>query len=394
MKSWKYALCALSAAMVVAGCGGGGGSGSATANKVGFTSLVSFGDSLSDVGTYKVSTIAAVGGGQFNVNSANTLNWTHLIAGSYGLPAPCAAQTGLKSIIPAIPAAPVLNISTCRNYAQGSSRVTNPFGPGSAAIQQALPTVPEAAPLGLLALPVANQMANHLTSAGGSYSGKELVTVLAGGNDVFLNLNGVGSAFAGGPGAAGAAQFAGWSPSVQGTVFAGGQPAVTAASQAAVAGMAQAATELVALINTQVLAKGAKYVAVINLPDVSQTPYGSSFDAATRGLINTMVRTFNDTLDAGLKGKAGVIIIDAYSQGRDQTANPGQYALSDVKTPACSTTSAANPLQGNSLTCTASSLIPGDTSKYLYADSVHLTPFGYKLLAEFVTKNLAVAGWL
>lgn len=390
MKSWNSALCALSAAMLVAGCGGGD-SGSATANKIGFTSLVSFGDSLSDVGTYKVGVIAAVGGGQFTINSTNTQNWTQLLAASYGLPAPCAAQTGLKSIIPSIPAVPVQNINTCRNYAQGSSRVTNPFGPGSFAIQQAAPA---AAPLGLLALPVANQMANHLTNAGGGYTGKELVTVLAGGNDVFLNLNGVSSAFAGGVGAAGAAQFAGWTPGVQGTVFAGGSPAVTAASQAAVAGMAQAATELVALVNTQLLAKGAKYVAVVNLPDVSQTPFAAPLDAATKGLINTMVTTFNSTLNTGLAGKTGVIIVDAYSQGRDQTANPQQYALSNVTTPACSATSPANPLQGNSLTCTANSLIAGDTSKYLYADSVHLTPFGYQLLAQFVTKNLAVAGWL
>ena len=399
MRTWKYALSTWAAALVLNGCGGGGGETSS--NSVGFTSMVSFGDSLSDVGAYKVGNVAAAGGGKWTVNSATTQNWTELVAAQYKLPAPCPAQTGLPSLIPQLPAVAVQNFSTCRNYAQGSSRVTSPAGPGSFAIQQAVlqatgspVAAAQAAGLGLMALPVVNQMANHLTNVGGSYSGKELVTVFAGGNDVFLNLNGVSSAAAGGAGAVGAAQFAGWSPAVQSAVAAGGAAAVNAAAQAAVAGMAQAATELVAAINTQVLAKGAKYVVVLNVPDVSTTPFGAALDASSKGLIVNMTTAFNNTLSQGLAGKPGIVMVDANTQGRDQVANPAAYALSNVTTAACSKTSPANPLGGSSLTCTASSLVPGDTSKYLFSDDVHLTPYGYQLLAQFVTKNLAVAGWL
>ena len=71
-----------------------------------------------------------------------------------------------------------------------------------------------AAGLGLMALPVANQIANHLAAAGCSYNGKELITIMAGGNDTFMNLNGVSSATAGGADAVGAARFAGWSAGV------------------------------------------------------------------------------------------------------------------------------------------------------------------------------------
>lgn len=405
MKMVKLALSALATAVILAGCGGGGST--ASTNGTGFTSMVVFGDSLSDIGTYKVGVVAAVGGGKWSVNSPTAKNWTESIAAQYNLPVPCAAQTGLLSIIPGITAVPVQNFSACRNYAQGSSRVSNPAGPSSIAIQQAVFNATKAgggtdaqagqaagaaAGLGLMALPVANQMANHLTAAG-NYNGKELVTIMAGGNDTFLNLNGVSSAAAGGAGAVGAAQFAGWAPGVQATVAAGGAAAAGAAQQAAVAAMAQAATELVALVNTQVLAKGAKYVAVVNLPDVSQTPFAAALDPATRGFINLMVTTFNSTLSSGLSGKSGVIIVDAYTQGRDQVANPGQYTLSNVTARACSTTSAANPLGGSSLTCTAASTIAGDTSKYLFADDVHLTPFGNQLLAQFVSKNMATAGW-
>ncbi len=408
MRTWKYALSALGTALVLAGCGGGGG-GETSTSSVGFTSMVSFGDSLSDVGTYKVGAIAAVGGGKWTVNSATAQNWTELISAQYKLPAPCAAQTGLLSIIPQLPAVAVQNFPACRNYAQGSSRVTSPAGPNSVAIQQAIlqatgspVAAAQAAGIGLMALPVVNQMANHLANVGGTYNGKELVTVFAGGNDIFLNLNGVSSAakFAAGDpntpvsSAVAAAQFAGWSPAVQASIAAGGAAAVNAAGQAAVAGMAQAATELVAAINTQVLAKGAKYVVVLNVPDVSTSPFAATLDASTKGLLVNMATAFNSTLSQGLAGKPGILLVDAYTQGRDQVANPAQYALSNVTTAACSKTSPANPLAGSSLACTASSLIPGDTSKYLFADDVHLTPYGYGLLAQFVTKNLATAGWL
>ena len=407
MKKVKLALSALGTALILAGCGGGS-STATSSNSPGLTSMVVFGDSLSDIGTYKVGVIAAVGGGTFSVNSPTAKNWTELVAAQYNFTKPCAAQTGLLSIIPGIAAVAVQNFTACRNYAQGSSRTTSPFGPNSIAIQQAVfgatkagggtdaqagQAAATAAGLGLMAVPVVTQMATHLAVAGGAYSGKELVTVMAGGNDTFLQLNGVSSAAAGGAGAVGAAQFAGWSAGVQATVAAGGAAAVGAAQQAAVAGMAQAATELIALVNTQVIAKGAKYVAVVNLPDVSQTPFAATFDPATRGFINLMVTTFNSTLNTGLTGKPGVIVVDAYTQGRDQSANPGQYSLSNVTAPACSTTSPANPLAGSSLACTTASLIPGDTSKYLFADGVHLSPYGNQLLAQFVTKNLATAGW-
>jgi outer membrane lipase/esterase len=132
---------------------------------------------------------------------------------------------------------------------------------------------------------------------------------------------------------------------------------------------------------------------VVNLPDVSETPFALALDAQTRGLINTMSTTFNAQLQSGLAGTP-VVLVDAYTQGRDQFANPAQYSLSNVTTPACSTTSPANPLGGSSLGCTAASTIPGDTSRFLFADTVHPTPYGYQLLAQFVAVQMAKAGWI
>ena len=407
MKRWMRALTAVGATVLLASCGGGGG-GIAGGNGVGFTQMVVFGDSLSDIGTYKVGTIAAVGGGKWTVNSPTAKNWTELIAAQYNLATPCPAQTGLPSVLfTGFVGAPVTNFPGCRNYAQGSSRVTSLYSPSSLAVQQAVyqayggaagdPAATQAAAsaagLGLMAVPVVTQMNTHLSNAGGSYSGKELVAVMAGGNDFFMNLNGVSGAFSGGNGAVAAAQFAGWSSTVQGQVFVGGAAATNAAANAAVAGMAQAATELVTDIKTLVLAKGATHVVVVNLPDVTQTPFGSTFDTSTKSLGTSMITAFNSTLQSGLAGLPGVIVVDAYTQGQNQAANPAQYGLTNVTTPACSTTSPANPLQGSSIACTAASTIPGDTSRYSYADTVHPTPYGYQLLAQFVSLKLIAAGW-
>ncbi|UUZ46896.1 hypothetical protein LP420_24640 [Massilia sp. B-10] len=91
--------------------------------------MVSFGDSLSDVGSYAVGTIAAVGGGKFTINGNNTAknatltgkNWTELMATQFGLPAPCAAQTGLDGDPTKGFSVPVVNHTECLSYAQGGA---------------------------------------------------------------------------------------------------------------------------------------------------------------------------------------------------------------------------------------------------------------------------------
>ncbi|HET8870233.1 MAG TPA: SGNH/GDSL hydrolase family protein [Aquabacterium sp.] len=331
-----------------------------------YSSIVSFGDSLSDVGTYRVSTIAAVGGGEYTVNNGGGTNWTEQLAKGLFAPAPCAAQTGLNSVIPGIPAVPVTDHPECSNYAQGGSRVTNPVGPGNL---YTYPADPGGA-LGQLTDPVVNQVNRYLSSHGGQFSGGELVTVLAGGNDVFMNLATV----------AATAAATGNDPT-----------AVATASANAVAAMGQAGADLASLIKNQMVAKGARYVVALTLPDVSQTPFALSKDAATRTLISTMVTTFNSQLTAGLSGVNRVLIADAYSQGRLQNAYPQLFGLSNTANMACDLSKTILP---TSLVCTSNTLIAGDTSRYEYADSVHPTPYAHKLLAGFVYLKLFARGWL
>jgi outer membrane lipase/esterase len=351
MKQTVRSVALMAAAALVSACGGGDGNQS---SQVTYTQMVSFGDSLSDVGSYAVSTVKTLGGGKYTVNSTSSSpNWTELIAKQLGLPAPCAAQTGLKSIIPSIPAAPVTNVVNCFGYAQGGARVTNPVGPGNSAIGDTNSA------LGLLTDPVVNQIQRHLTASGGQFKPDALVTVLAGGNEVFIQ---------------------------SGRVAAGVDTPTGSITK-----VGQAGTELAGYIKNLILSKGARYVVVVNVPDISQTPLALAKGAATQQLLLSMVNTFNQQLKAGLGVDSRILWVDAFAQNKDQIANPGPYGLTNVSEKACDFTRMALP---SSLVCTSQTLVAGDTSHYLFADDVHPTPFGYQLLARLVLKRMTEAQWL
>ena len=463
MHQTKFALAVLAAA-VLAGCGGA--SGGDQTLKVKYTAQVSFGDSLSDVGSYAVGTVAAKGGGKFTINGDNTKinpeltgkNWTEHLAAQFGLAAPCAAETGLEGNALKGLAVPRVKHAGCYGYAMGGSRVTNPVGPNNKAT---------GSELGALTVPVVTQIANHLAVSGGKFSGTEAVFVMAGGNDVLYQLGALqaGATAAGqaagatagaqafatnltmalaagatnpataaaaigaavktasaAPGATSttivgaavqaaviAGNTAAASPAVYGPLVAKAQADATVTGNAAgakagadyaaaqgpllVASMKQAGTELVALVKDQIIAKGANYVVVNNLPDVAGTPSGLSKDANTKALINAMVSAFNGELSGGLSGNAKVLLVDVFAVSHDQGANPGPYGLTNVSETACDLTAPGNIL-GSSLVCNGTNLKAGDVSHYSYADDVHPTPFNNLLLARYVAKDMVVRGWL
>jgi len=352
VRSW--AAVTLASALLAA-CGGGGDGDQSP--RVKYSAMVSFGDSLSDVGTYATAAlVASTGGGKYTVNGPTGKNWTELLAVQAGTGAPCAAQTGLEaSGALAGLAQAVANHAGCYGYAQGGARVTAPVGPGNKGL------LPDPSGLvGQLTVPVVTQIDNHLaTQAGGKFSGSELVTVMAGGNDVFINL----SAVSGG----------------------------LATPTQAVTAMATAGAQLAGYIKAKILANGATHVVVVNLPDVSQTPLAYAQSTDVQALINAMVTNFNTQLHAGLAGTSGVLEVDAYTQGRDQVARPQLYALTNVTTPACDL---VKTIFASSLVCSTNTLIAGDTSHYVFADTVHPTPFAYQLLAQFVAKRMVESGWL
>lgn len=411
MRHLKYSL-TLIAAAVLAGCGGSGGSGATDpAPKIKFTSQVTFGDSLSDVGSYKVGTVAALGGGKYTINSATAKNWTEIVAADLGLPAPCAAQTGLEGLASQGFNVPVKNNAGCTGYAQGGARVTNPVGPGNKLLGG------NNAILGQMTVPVVKQIQNHLDANGGKFSGTEIVFVSGGPNDGFIQASTLSAAATA---AATAAVTAAVPGQIQKDIASGvckptdaqasnciaaavatltptvgasaGTAYAKANAQTYVDAMGTAGTELASYVNNMILAKGAKYVVVVNMPDLSKTPDALKQSADTQTLLNGMTVTFNARLLAGLAGNDNVLFIDLFTRFRDHAANPSAYGISNVTTPACDLTPAKNPL-GSSLVCSVNNLIAGDTSKYYFADNVHPTPLGQSLFASYISEELAKRKW-
>jgi phospholipase/lecithinase/hemolysin len=369
MKHIRWKLAALAAAAVLAACGGGE-TADGPSNKAGINAMVSFGDSLSDIGNPKVGSIAGLaaatgGAGTFTVNGTTGGQiWTERIAALLPVPTTCTAETGLyPSPQLGLTGAARAAKAGCTNYAQGSARITSPLGPNSVALQS--PPFNQIT-LGLTAKPIQEQMATHLANNGGAYTGKELVTVLAGANDIFMEL-----AFFGQPG--------------------GAQTPAAAANN-----IAAAAASLGQLIKTQVVGKGARQVLVLNVPDIAATPFAKHQSATIQSLIAVLTQTFNQELAAQLQGVAGVVLADTYSESQAIVANPAQYAVTNTTTPACGPNALSNPptSPGTSLVCNASNVLKTDVSHYYFADDVHPTPYGHQLLSQFASKLMAQAGWL
>jgi outer membrane lipase/esterase len=340
-----------------------------------FSAQVTFGDSLSDVGTYAVGTVRDLGGGKFTINGDNTArspdltgkNWTELLAAQLNLPAPCPAQTGLQGDPARGLLVPVTNHAGCFGYAQGGARVVNPVGIGNAQT---------GSPLGALTVPVARQIGNHLAVSSGKFRGDEIVFVTAGANDVLSEL---------------AMLAAGVSAADQ----TGGPEAAAAYlvknAPQSIASVATAADDLAGLVRSQIIANGANFVVVNNIPDLASTPLGMSESAAIRELVTTMVTTFNDRLSASLARENKVLYVDLYGLVRDEVSNPASYGLTNSTKPACG----PNALDGSSLVCNGGNTLAGvDVSRYLFADSVHPTPFGYSLAARHIAAQMMIKGWL
>ncbi len=187
MKMMRGLGLSLLTAALLAACGGGDpyvpGSGSTTGAptaKGSFKAVVSFGDSMSDVGAYAPATSLAGNGqapylgGKFTTNSAAGTVWVENIAASLGL-AITPHEVGFAGTSVKCPAAAISTslANTCTDYAQGVSRVSDPNGIGKSG--------------GALTVPVVTQVANHLTRFGG-FKDSDLVLVYVGSNDVFTQF--------------------------------------------------------------------------------------------------------------------------------------------------------------------------------------------------------------
>ena len=404
MKSikWKLALLATATAAIVAGCGGG--SADPTSQRAGITSVKVMGDSLSDSGAFKgIPGFGRMFSVQDSASEPNTV-WTERIAALLGTPQLCSffKFTG-TTFIPN-------SVTGCTNFAVGGGRINN-FDPLSGA--------------GNSPLSITFQL--QTASAAGNYKSSDLLLVDGGGNDA-ADLVGAYLG-AGTDGGVGFARMAGTllPPATLNPLLAGGQ---TGLAQAGGLYMVALADMFYDSIKRTALDKGAEKVAVLNMPGITNTPrfqmalagvaaaYGGGTAGATaRGqaeaLFKSWVEAFNARLATNVAGDKRIVLVDFYTAFNDQIANPAQYGLTNVTTPACPIVRDAQgqPVLSGGLptynfqTCTAAALSamtppPGATGgtnwwqTYAFSDGFHPTPLGYQLLSQLVAKSLSTAGWL
>lgn len=392
MRTW---IATALGALLLAACGGGddakvAGSGNpsgAPATKGTFTALVSFGDSLSDLGAYApVTSLAGNGqppyfGGKFTTNNgtAGTV-WVENLATTLGLIV-TPAEVGFAGSSVKCPAAanPAL-ATTCTGYGQGGARVTDPNGIGKTG--------------GALTVPTVTQIANHLARFQ-SFKASDLIVVWSGNNDVFVQFG----------------AFSAAATQIQTDVATGaisadeGNRRLFNAQTTAQYALKAAATELAVLVRDQILAKGGKYVAVFNLPDSALTPFGGTLPASARPVLSGLVDTFNLWLKEGLTDLP-VQLVDTNSAFKDVYANPAKYGFVNNTVPACDAakisaiTGGANT-DGSSLFCNATPGVPynglrtgADVNTWQFADSVHPTTGGHKAISDFVALQLKAFGWI
>ena len=399
----RWILTALASGLLAA-CGGnddapGTGSPSgAPTTKGSFSAVVSFGDSLSDIGAYApVTSVTGNGlppffGGKWTTNTTNLATgantagvWVENIAATLSTTAKpiyiTPAEVGFAGQSVACPAAanPAL-AGTCTGYGQGGSRVTNPAGIGN--------------DIGALTVPMKKQIANHLARFG-SFKDTDLIVVFGGNNDVFVQFG----------------TFAATAAAIQADAVAGRISADEAnrrlldAQLAAQGELKIAATELAGYVKNEILAKGGKYVAVWNLPDSVNTPFGSTLPADIRPVLTGLVDIFNLWLREGLTNLP-VQLVDANTAFKEAYANPTKYGFVNNTVPACDAEkikliTAGAITDGSSLFCNATPGAPfnglrdgADITTWQFADGVHPTVGGQKVISDTALLLLKSYGWI
>jgi len=299
------------------------GAGATSASAQQFSSVVFFGDSLTDDGYFRpvlsalglpaplVSTL-----GRFTTSPGPV--WSELVSQYYGQ-APAASNAG--GLI----------------FAQGGARV-------------ALPSA--STPTGAPQRPVTTQLGEYLAGNSGKADPNGLFAIWAGANDIFQTLAGVGAG---------------------------------AIDPSAVTGILQTAAAAEIGVVGALKQAGARYIIVMALPDIGATPAFQALGPANAAGATQASAGYNTALFTGLK-QAGlkVIPIDMYTFFGEIRANPSQYGFSNITTPVCQPFPPFST-SSDAFFCPPSAQSPANGSQtYSFADGVHPTTASHALIAQFV----------
>jgi len=391
----RAALTAVAAAALLAGCGGGSDSIPLPTIRT----VKVMGDSLADVGTFGGirATVQGPAGAPQPV-------FPELVATSYRLAQHCNFYTFTGTTFAPNPTA------GCTNFAIGGGRING-------------------ATAGMSAADPRNVVVQLQTAvAAGNHTANDLLLIDGGGNDaadiVGLYLA-IGQAAPGTP-----AQLA--AVTSYGNALKTVLPAATVDPRLATAqGLADLgglymqalAARFFDQIKTHALDKGARYVVLLNMPAITNTPRfqmvlngiaaangggatGTAARTAAETLFKNWVVAFNNELAAKVAGNASILLVDFYGFFNDAVARPALYGLTNVTTTACPATGlGSDGLPTYSFpTCTTAALSAttppaGATGgadwwrTYLFSDGFHPTPYGHALLANQIRTALFNNSW-
>lgn len=335
------------------GCGGDGGVSSAINSRT--LQTISFGDSLSDVGTYAVAGAPQVGplvfgGGRYTTNPG--MVWTQYVAQHYGDMLTPAMQGGFGT-------APVARGGY--GYAQGGATVA---------------TVITQDYSGALAMPVSHQVSAYLASHH-AFNSSQLILIQGGGNDI---IGAVRSAAAG-----------------------------RIAATEALERVTSAAMELAATVD-RIVAAGGQKIALLNVPDIGMTPFAVR-NAVLAPELSRMSKLFNDTLRAQFASQhlpQQFMMIDAYGWYADvmkryrqsgfNVANDGISCNSSKIITEAISVGLPDPQvfleeNGAAIICSPATLTEPDADQtFMFADEFHPASRLQELFASFVEGQLEAEG--
>lgn len=174
-------------------------------------------------------------------------------------------------------------------------------------------------------------------------------------------------------------------------------------------------------IRRQSLERGASYLVVVNMPDITVTPRfqraldalaarngggaaGAAVRARTQKMLRDWISAYNTELATQLAGQDRVLIVDLYQAFQQYAEMPGLFGLTNVTAPICPSTAAQGAAPAYALrACTADALSAeppsgtpgGDWWKtYAFADDFHPSPYLHQLIAQRITLALKAKGWL
>lgn len=416
-KSFLATLAVVLLATQIVSCGGGSSGG----NSSGITQVVSFGDSLSDTGTYAPVKVMSTGV-KFTTNPAPL--WNEIVASAYGLQLQPNAFVRFNKDYPTDHdlQMSVVQMLAGTSYAQGSARVSampistlyalNPLdasanAPSSMPLIPAttaygvVPVVPAGAsdvivgysfnpangasfaaksgvPTALTAVSIKDQISNYLNTHNDRFTDNQLVTIQGGANDLFVAL----------------ATYAAHGNMTPDANYCGGS-APTGIDNIVTCAAKEMALQLKRLVD-----KGATHILYANLPDVGNTPEfvlyamadpvnGAATKAAATQLSNAYNAVVSASLTAlGIDNKVTIFDTAQFFTGILASPPAGTVSSPNAKFACLGPASTSSTTGVTSLGCASaasggSGFTTADAPQtYIFADGVHPSLLGHKLWGD------------